>query len=221
MFWLMKGLSLSNSETIKQVHNSFSRQQMFEFDSKLPDKDNDVFHFVGYLPINGRLYELDGLKDGPIDLGKCDQNDWLKVVKPVIEQRMQRYSAEEIHFNLMAIVSERKMIYNREKEKLEARLLALQGQGEVMETDDASCQSESDIKSEISRLNLLISDEEQKFRKYKIENIRRKHNYLPLIMEIIQVLAREGKLVELVEKAKEKAVAKKAEEEKKEKEKTK
>ena len=43
---------------------------MFEFDQKLPQKDDNVFHFVAYVPINGKLFELDGLKDGPIDHGE-------------------------------------------------------------------------------------------------------------------------------------------------------
>ncbi|NWI28539.1 UCHL5 hydrolase, partial [Sula dactylatra] len=58
----MKGLALSNSEVIRQVHNSFARQQMFEFDAKSSAKEEDAFHFVSYVPVNGRLYELDGLR---------------------------------------------------------------------------------------------------------------------------------------------------------------
>ena len=49
------------------------RQQMFEFDAKLPQKDENVYHFVAYVPLHGKLYELDGLRDGPIDLGNKAQ----------------------------------------------------------------------------------------------------------------------------------------------------
>ena len=32
-------------------------------------KAGETFHFVSYIPINGRLFELDGLKPYPIDHG--------------------------------------------------------------------------------------------------------------------------------------------------------
>lgn len=87
----MKGLALSNSETIRTVHNSFARQTLFEFDSKQESKDDQVFHFVGYLPIDGRLYELDGLKPGPIDLGVIPPDtDWLDIVRPIISKRIKK-----------------------------------------------------------------------------------------------------------------------------------
>lgn len=195
----VKGLSLSNSDTIRGVHNSFARQQMFEFDQKLADKDDDVFHFIGYMPIDGRLYELDGLKDGPLDHGAVPaDSDWIDSVRPIIEKRIQKYSADEIHFNLMALVSDRLMTYKKRVEEIKQEL-----QG-GMETD------------ELSTLCKLIQDEESKAQRYQVENIRRKHNYLPFIMEMLKILAQEGKLVNLVEKAKEKAVEKKKSKELKE-----
>uniref|UniRef100_A0A673Y3I5 Ubiquitin carboxyl-terminal hydrolase n=1 Tax=Salmo trutta TaxID=8032 RepID=A0A673Y3I5_SALTR len=149
----MKGLALSNSEVIRQVHNSFARQQMFEFDAKSSAKDEDAFHFVSYVPVNGRLYELDGLREGPIDLGVCNQDDWINAVRPE----------------------------------------------EPMDTDQSSTLLSS-IQSEIAKYQLLIDEENQKLQRYKIENIRRKHNYLPFIMELLKTLAEYQQLIPLVEK---------------------
>lgn len=81
----------------------------------MASKDDDVFHFVSYVPINGRLYELDGLKEGPIDHGVIPEGgEWLDVARPVIEQRMAKYQAGEIHFNLMALVQDKLMKYQKQ-----------------------------------------------------------------------------------------------------------
>uniref|UniRef100_A0A8C7VLD5 Ubiquitin carboxyl-terminal hydrolase n=1 Tax=Oncorhynchus mykiss TaxID=8022 RepID=A0A8C7VLD5_ONCMY len=200
----MKGLALSNSEVIRQVHNSFARQQMFEFDAKSSAKDEDAFHFVSYVPVNGRLYELDGLREGPIDLGVCNQDDWINAVRPVIEKRIQNviygcclccslYSEGEIRFNLMAIVSDRKMIYERKIAELQIQLT----EEEPMDTDQSSTLLSS-LQSEIAKYQLLIDEENQKLQRYKIENIRRKHNYLPFIMELLKTLAEYQQLIPLV-----------------------
>lgn len=201
----MKGLALSNSDTIKEVHNSFARQSMFEFEDKPPkSKDDDVFHFIAYMPIDGRLYELDGLKDGPIDLGAVPATGhWIDVARPVIEKRIKKYSEGEIHFNLMALISDKKQQYEKRLADLQSQL-----QDQSMDTDT--------VQLEINHLNDLIKEEEIKSRRYKLENIRRKHNYLPLIMELLKSLAQEGKLNDLAAKARERAVqVKKTKEERK------
>uniref|UniRef100_A0A6M2DXE4 Ubiquitin carboxyl-terminal hydrolase n=1 Tax=Xenopsylla cheopis TaxID=163159 RepID=A0A6M2DXE4_XENCH len=192
----LKGLTLTNSQPIRTVHNSFARQTLFEFDPRTASKDDDVYHFIGYIPIEGRVYELDGLKEGPIDLGPVANNqDWLDVVRPIIEKRIHKYNAGEIHFNLMALVSDRKMIYDRK-----ITLLQKQMEDSGMETDD--------VQSEITRLKMLIEEEDAKIKRYQMENIRRKHNYLPLIIELLKMLASDGQLLPLYEKAKKRALEK-------------
>ncbi|RUS87607.1 hypothetical protein EGW08_004652 [Elysia chlorotica] len=196
----LRGLSLSNSDIIREVHNSFARQQMFEFDEKMAKKDDDVFHFVSYLPIDGRLYELDGLKSGPIDLGSIPAGvDWVDVARPVIERRIQKYSADEIHFNLMALVSDRKREYSKRLKELSSMV-------------ESSGMESSDVQSEISRLGQMIMEEERKEQQYKVENIRRRHNYLPFIMELLKILAEDRKLLPLIEKAKQTAIERKKKE---------
>jgi len=181
-----KGLALSNSEQIRSVHNSFARQTLFEFDSKKADKDDDVFHFVSYVPINGRIYELDGLKAGPVDHGPAG-DDWTDAVRPIIEARMMKYTQGEIHFNLMAVIQDKTIRYNNQLKSLSGMSIDSQ-------------------MAEVARIEMLLAEEENKRSKWKQENIRRRHNYLPLIMEMLRSLASRGELLPIYNKAKEKSL---------------
>lgn len=90
----------------------------------------------------------------------------------------------------MAIISDRKKAYEKQLTELTKNV-----ENSSMETDTAQIQ--------INNLKQLIEDEEMKMKKYRIENIRRKHNYLPLIMEVLKALAENGELSKLLEKEKE------------------
>ena len=84
-----KGLSIGNSDKIKQAHNGFARQDPFEVEiDRTATKDDDAFHFISYINFKDQLYELDGLQQGPISHGACTADNWLEKARTEIQARI-------------------------------------------------------------------------------------------------------------------------------------
>jgi len=175
----MKGLALSNAEEIRKVHNSFSRQQLFEMEDPNKDQKDDVYHFVTFVPVGGHLWELDGLQRGPIDHGKIETGSWMDKARPVIQKRMELFSSGEIHFNLLAVCQDK-------LEKLNSELQ----------------QESNEFKK--SQISEDIENEKRKRDQWEKDNIRRRHNWMPFVVDIIRHMAEQKLLVPAVKKAEEK-----------------
>lgn len=81
------------SEIIRTTHNSFARPEPFAFEKqeKDDDKEDEAFHFISYIYKAGTVYELDGLKKGPIALCQCKEEEWLQQAADIIQARMNKY----------------------------------------------------------------------------------------------------------------------------------
>jgi len=172
----LKGVAISSSEEVKKIHNSFSRQDAFLQEGKMvvPTGDEEAFHFVAYVPINGVVYELDGLQKGPILVGSVPESEdgpipgWLTVARSAIQERMGHFGATAIKFNLMGVIQDKR----------------------------------------IGASDEVLAQEEAKRKEWVLENERRRHNYVPLCMAMLQELAKLGKLEKLTQEAKERQAAK-------------
>ncbi|ORY03633.1 ubiquitinyl hydrolase [Basidiobolus meristosporus CBS 931.73] len=198
----MRGLAISNSDTIRTVHNSFARYDPFENETPLPatEKD-DVFHFITYMPINGTLYELDGLKPNPINLGPCTDADWLQKIRPIIQDRMATYASSEIRFNLMAVTKDPVDLYYQDICELDTKIEAMekmQAEGPSKELEE----SIQELQNQKAMLQHELSYEEEKLHRWKKENARRRHNFIPLIYNLLKKLSESSELKGLVENAK-------------------
>ncbi len=100
-----RGEALSNSELIREVHNSFAKSSPFvDETTRTSDEGEDAFHFVAYSSINGKLYELDGLQPAPISHGACTTEEFPTKVSGILSERVATYASSEIRFNVLAMV---------------------------------------------------------------------------------------------------------------------
>ncbi|CAH1164022.1 unnamed protein product [Phaedon cochleariae] len=111
-----KGWAIGNTPELACAHNSHAMPQAkrkLEKGSGVSTGrfTGEAFHFVSFVPIGGRLFELDGLKPFPIDHGPCNDMEWTDKFRCVITDRLGITADEynEIRFNLMAVVPDRRL----------------------------------------------------------------------------------------------------------------
>ncbi|XP_055386808.1 ubiquitin carboxyl-terminal hydrolase calypso [Condylostylus longicornis] len=112
-----KGWAIGNTPELACAHNSHATKMQAR---RRQDKSSGIstgrftgeaFHFVSFVPIEDHLFELDGLKPFPMDHGPWDTNeDWTDKFRRVITDRLGISTGEQdIRFNLMAVVSDRRI----------------------------------------------------------------------------------------------------------------
>jgi len=139
-----KGWAIGNTPELARAHNSHAMPKSRPRMDKTPGLTTgrftgEAYHFVSYVPINGHLYELDGLKPYPMDHGPwAEDEDWTEKFRRVISDRLgaaAEYS--DIRFNLMAVVPDNRLAITHKLNMLKTnRQIVLEALQQLVLVDD-------------------------------------------------------------------------------------
>ncbi|KAL9546697.1 hypothetical protein MBANPS3_006532 [Mucor bainieri] len=105
-----RGMCLGSSQEIRSIHDAYASNANHIAEDAMDvssDDDNEDYelvdaenyHYISYIYKNGYVWELDGLKSQPLRLAPCTHENWIAVVKPIIQERMQ----DRVDASLLAI----------------------------------------------------------------------------------------------------------------------
>ena len=202
MDYIKKGIFLSNCQILKKEHNRFKI-----IESNLNDEEADIYHFVTFIHFKNSIYEIDGLREGPILIEEnIEFKDWISKVIPYLKEKINLFSNNEIKFNLMALTPDKLELLKTNKEKLLKQKNFIEekikGNNEIskekifeelngMNKEQLEKRLEK-IEKEINDCNNGINIEKMKINKYKEEKERRQFNYNPLIFELLKIMGENG-----------------------------
>ena len=100
--------SLGSSSSFNFLSSAGNSLSTANSTSSAASNSHEIFHFICFIPINGRLYELDGLKPYPVDHGPLQIDNepqsvngqsnlkssfnWTNKFKQIIRQRLASFN---------------------------------------------------------------------------------------------------------------------------------
>ena len=202
MDYIKKGIFLSNCEILKKEHNKF---KILETNSN--DEDDDIYHFVTFIHFKNAIYEIDGLREGPILIEEnIEFKNWISKVIPYLKEKINLFSNNEIKFNLMALTPDKLEILKANKESLLVQKNFIEekikGNNEISKEkifEELNGMNKEQLEKKLEKIETEINDcnnginiEKMKINKYKEEKERRQFNYNPLIFELLKIMGENG-----------------------------
>lgn len=208
----MRGEAIGGCDAIREAHNAFRAESALEVLDSDDAKSKDAFHFVSYIPKGDKVFELDGLKQGPVCVGTTTEADWKEIVRKEVTRRIEQIQAqgEELRFNLMVVTTNPLDSITAELTKAQglAAAAASKLEGRAVDslvelpTDPKELEEiEKQATEKVAVLQERLRIETAKRAEWKRENARRCHDFTPFVLCALRYLASKGELVKAVRRA--------------------
>lgn len=113
----LRGQVIASDQNLREQHNFMSRPVMFVSDEVMPARATDeAYHYVAYVPVDGRVYELDGLEQFPIDHGPC--SNFPERVSEILQARIATFDNNELRFSVLSCQADQRQVYSDDPVKI-------------------------------------------------------------------------------------------------------
>ena len=215
-----KGVSICNIPDLALAHNRHAAPLLNSGETRKKCSTTmtygDKFHYVSYVPLNGHLIEIDGLKEAPIDHGPWPSGStWIDLFKTCISSRLGMdknglTTGVEIRFSLMAIVPNKVHVYEIQVLEIERKMNQILAEAFSRAKIESTGATNSLVlpRHELEKIALLQKEKtqmeaelkkEKEIRKeYEIEFSRRTHDYRPFFAKYVNLLERKKHSFEIL-----------------------
>ncbi|KAJ8658445.1 hypothetical protein O0I10_005798 [Lichtheimia ornata] len=245
---VLRGNALGNDSLLRETHNSFADAQA-RAEAEAPSKarkgkkgkrkltEEDAYHYVSYIYLDGYIWELDGMNKFPCKVAPAESSSWIDTLRPYLRQRMEKQDM----FSLMSIVpgawvksnDDKLKPYNTIKKKIESQLAELTAQhdkavdtGSLLFTSSHLSADElidahlrpviirklEGLKDQLEQERIQLTDSDvpnetqiaaaEELARTRLENTRRKHDYMPFMRLLFEKLHEQDLLRDLIETSK-------------------
>ncbi|XP_054280190.1 ubiquitin carboxyl-terminal hydrolase BAP1-like [Macrosteles quadrilineatus] len=164
-----KGWAIGNTPELARAHNSHAIPEANRLKQCTGTSTGrftaEAYHFISYVPINGRLFELDGLKPYPMDHGSWNEGEnWTDKFQRVIADRIG-IAGGDICFNLMAMVPDQRIAISSKLNMLNAnRLILLEALQQLVKLNhpDLAVQLEKESKGKSDETKVSLGSKRKK-----------------------------------------------------------
>ncbi|KAI0550948.1 cysteine proteinase [Xylaria curta] len=248
-----RGHALDTNDFIRAIHNSVARRndllsEDLLLDNKLesatkrrarPEKkrqktsnsskrkdEPSAYHYIAFVPVDGQVWELDGLESLPLCLGPYAPDapdDWLNIASEAIQNRMARQDDAYPSFNLLAVCQSPLLTFSQRLARFLAAAKALDF-SDIWQSfpderlarfgldrekilaefssppDDTHKWTQEELRAEIDTLEAHYVEEEATVHD-AVDMIRaRQRDYTPAVHQWVRLLADKGVLREMIQK---------------------
>ncbi|KAI1735135.1 cysteine proteinase [Xylaria scruposa] len=248
-----RGHALDTNDFIRAIHNSVARRndllsEDLLLDNKLEsaskrrtvpakkkqktsnsskrNNEPSAYHYIAFVPVDGQVWELDGLESLPLCLGPHAPDapdDWLNIASEAIQNRMARQDDAYPSFNLLAVCQSPLLTLSQSLARFLATAKALDfsdiwksfpderlarfglDREKILAEfssppDDARKWTREELRAEIETLEAHYVEEEATVHD-AVDMIRaRQRDYTPAVHQWVRLLADKGVLRELIQK---------------------